>query len=44
MTEEEERRSVACGLDSSTRKRLLAGHFLIIMANTGMGFGELRQA
>jgi integrase len=43
MSEEEERRFLAVALDSSKPKRLMAGHCLVIMANTGMGFGELRH-
>lgn len=43
MSETEERRLMAVALDSSKPRRLLAGHCLIIMANTGMGFGELRH-
>lgn len=43
MSEEEERRLVAVALDSSKPRRLLAGHCLILMANTSMGFGELRH-
>jgi integrase len=42
MNEEEERRLIAIALDASKPKRLLAGHCLIVMCNTGMGFGELR--
>ena len=41
MTEEEERRLLAVALDASKPRRLLAGHCLIVMSNTGMGFGEL---
>ena len=43
MSEEEERRLVAVALDSGKPRRLLAGHCLILMANTSMGFGELRH-
>lgn len=43
MNEEEERRFMACALDASHSRRLLAGHCLVVMANTGMGFGELRH-
>ena len=43
MSEEEERRFLAVALDSSKPKRLMAGHCMVIMANTGMGFGELRH-
>lgn len=43
MSETEERRLMAVALDSSKPRRLLAGHCLIVMANTGMGFGELRH-
>jgi integrase len=42
MSEEEERRLIAIALDAEKPRRLLAGHCLILMANTGMGFGELR--
>lgn len=41
MTEEEERRLLAVALDGSKPRRLLAGHCLMVMCNTGMGFGEL---
>lgn len=41
LSEDEERRLIACALDSSHPRRLLAGHCLITMCNTGMGFGEL---
>ena len=43
MDENEERRFMACALDASKPRRLLAGHCLLVMANTGMGFGELRH-
>ena len=43
MNEEEERRFLACALDASKGRRLLAGHCLVAMSNTGMGFGELRH-
>ena len=43
MSEEEERRLIAIALDGAKPKRLVAGHCLIVMANTGMGFGELRH-
>jgi len=43
MSEEEERRFLAVALDAGHPKRLMAGHCLVIMANTGMGFGELRH-
>ena len=43
MTEEEERRLLAVALDASKPRRLLAGHCLMVMCNTGMGFGELRH-
>jgi len=43
MSEEEERRFLAVALDAGHPKRLLAGHCMVIMANTGMGFGELRH-
>src|SRR6185437_13634040 len=42
LSEDEERRLIACALDASHPRRLLAGHCLITMCNTGMGFGELR--
>ena len=41
MSEEQERRLVAIALDSSKPCRILAGHCLVVMANTSMGFGEL---
>jgi len=41
MSEEEERRLMAVALDKPRRR--LAGHCLLIMANTTMGFGELRN-
>lgn len=43
MKEEQERRLIAVALDRSKPRRLLAGHCLLVMANTGMGFGELRH-
>jgi len=43
MSEEEERRFIACALDASQRRRLVAGHCMIVLANTGMGFGEMRH-
>jgi integrase len=43
MTEEEVRRLLTVALDASKPRRLLAGHCLIVMWNTGMGFGELRH-
>lgn len=42
LTDEEMRRLMAVALDNSYPRRLLAGHCLLVMANTGMGFGELR--
>jgi integrase len=42
MSEDQERRLLAVALDPSKPKRLVAGHCLIVMANTPMGFGELR--
>ncbi len=42
MSEDEERRLVVVAL-SSGKRRLVAGHSLIVMANTSMGFGELRH-
>lgn len=41
MSEEEEQRLLAVAFDKPRRQ--LAGHCLIIMANTSMGFGELRH-
>lgn len=41
MGEEEERRFLAVALDASKPRRLLAGHCLVVMCNTSMGFGEL---
>lgn len=41
MSEEEERRFLAVALDASKPRRLLAGHCLVVMCNTSMGFGEL---
>ena len=41
MSEDEERRLLAVAFDKPRRR--LAGHCLIIMANTSMGFGELRH-
>jgi len=43
MSPEEERRLLAVALDASKPRRLLAGHCLVVMANTGMGFGEMRH-
>ena len=43
MSEEEERRFLRVALDPKMTRRLLAGHCLIVMANTSMGFGELRH-
>lgn len=43
MSVEEEQRLVAVALDGAKPRRLLAGHCLILMANTSMGFGELRH-
>ena len=43
MTEDEMRRLITIALDASKPRRLLAGHCLLVMANTGMGFGELRH-
>ena len=42
MSQEEELRLMAIALDASKPRRLVAGHCLLVMANTGMGFGELR--
>ena len=41
MSDEQERRFLAVALDASKPKRLLAGHCLVVMSNTSMGFGEL---
>ena len=41
MSEDEEKRLIAVALDKPRRR--LAGHCLLIMANTTMGFGELRN-
>src|ERR1700722_12817549 len=43
MSEEEERRFLRVALDPKMTRRLLAGHCLVVMANTSMGFGELRH-
>jgi integrase len=43
MSEEEERRFLRVALDPKMPRRLLAGHCLVVMANTSMGFGELRH-
>lgn len=43
LSVEEERRLRAVALDSSRPRRLVAGHCMIIMLATTMGFGELRQ-
>jgi integrase len=43
MSQEEEQRLVVVALDSSKPRRRIAGHCLIVMANTSMGFGELRH-
>lgn len=43
MTAEEERRLMAVALDADKPQRLVAGHCLLVMCNTGMGFGELRH-
>ena len=43
MSAEQEKQLVAVALDGSKPRRLLAGHCLILMANTSMGFGELRH-
>lgn len=43
MSEEQERRLLAIALDASKPRRLVAGHCLVVMWNTGMGFGELRH-
>jgi integrase len=41
MGDEEERRFLAVALDATHPRRLLAGHCLVVMCNTSMGFGEL---
>ena len=43
LSEEQLRRLLVVALDASKPKRLVAGHCLIVMCNTGMGFGELRH-
>jgi integrase len=43
MTEDEMRRLITVALDSSKSRRLLAGHCLLVMSNTGLGFGELKH-
>jgi len=43
MTEEEMRRLIAVALDPAKSRRLLAGHCLLVMCNTGLGFGELKH-
>jgi integrase len=43
MSEEEECRLLKVALDPKKPRRLLAGHCLVVMANTSMGFGELRH-
>jgi hypothetical protein len=43
MSEEEERRFLQVALDPRMPRRLLAGHCLVVMADTSMGFGELRH-
>ena len=43
LGEEEERRLIACALNPSRPRRILAGHCLVAMCNTGLGFGELRH-
>jgi hypothetical protein len=43
MSEEEERRFLRVAFDPKMARRLLAGHCLVVMANTSMGFGELRN-
>lgn len=43
MSEDEMRRLIAVSLDAAKPRRLLAGHCLLVMCNTGMGFGELRH-
>src|SRR6185437_14263617 len=43
LSEEEERRLISCALDPAHPRRIIAGHCLIAMCNTGMGFGELRH-
>jgi integrase len=41
MSQEEERRLLAVAFDKPRRR--VAGHCLVVMANTSMGFGELRH-
>lgn len=43
MSEDEMRRLIAVATDGTKPRRLLAGHCLLVMANTGMGFGELKH-
>jgi len=43
MSEQEERRFLQVALNPKMTRRLLAGHCLVVMANTSMGFGELRH-
>jgi hypothetical protein len=43
MSEEEQRRLLKVALDPKMPRRLLAGHCLVVMASTSMGFGELRH-
>ncbi len=43
MSGEEESRLLKVALDPKMPRRLLAGHCLVVMANTSMGFGELRH-
>lgn len=43
MSEEEERRLLTVALDAGHPRRMVAGHCMVTMMNTGMGFGELRH-
>jgi len=43
LSEDEMRRLIAVATDGAKPRRLLAGHCLLVMANTGMGFGELKH-
>jgi integrase len=43
MSPDQERQFLCVALDTSNPCRLVAGHCLIIMVNTSMGFGEIRH-
>jgi integrase len=43
MSPQEEKQLLVVALDASKPRRLVAGHCLVVMANTSMGFGELRH-